>query len=160
MAQKESESSGTVHTTARGVVLHESALLLIERWKSGVHYFSLPGGHIETNEDPIYTVKREILEETTIAVDVVNQIIVFQDFPSRHLFYWCTYKSGQPELPSTSEEYIRSTQTNSWLPLWMPINKISSIPFGYWEPIRNTLLEIIKANGLSSLKVVNTKVAR
>ncbi len=160
MVQNESEVSQTVHNTARGVVLYEGSLLLIERWKSGAQYYSLPGGHIEPNEDPINTVKREILEETTIAVEVMNQIIDFHDYPSRHLFYWCTYKSGQPELPSSSEEYARQTQTDSWLPLWMSINKLSGIPFGYWEPIRSTLLEIIKANGLSSVKVVNIEAAR
>jgi 8-oxo-dGTP pyrophosphatase MutT (NUDIX family) len=31
-----------------------------------------PGGHIETNEDPIQAVRREVLEETGIEVDVLG----------------------------------------------------------------------------------------
>lgn len=33
-----------------------------------------PGGHIEANEDPIQAVRREVLEETGIEVDVLGEV--------------------------------------------------------------------------------------
>jgi 8-oxo-dGTP diphosphatase len=54
-----------------------------------------PGGHIEANEDPIQAVRREILEETGIEVDVLDETTFTRAEPLwRHLD-----ERGRPQLP-------------------------------------------------------------
>lgn len=160
MVRNESERSPIAHYTSRGIVAHNGSVLFIERYKSGAHYYSLPGGHINEAEDPTETVQREIAEETTINVKVISLVIEFQDLPSIHKFYRCKYINGQPVLPKSSEEHAHTDSTNSWAPLWIPINQVASIPFGYWEPIRNSLIHILNDGRQTSVEVVIAKLAR
>ena len=56
------------HFTATAFVSHDGRTAL--HW----HRFGLwlpPGGHLEPNEDPVEAVRREVLEETGIAVEVL-----------------------------------------------------------------------------------------
>jgi 8-oxo-dGTP pyrophosphatase MutT (NUDIX family) len=57
------------HFTATGyVVINESILL---HWHSKVKAFLPPGGHIETNEDPVAALHREIAEETGLETVII-----------------------------------------------------------------------------------------
>lgn len=58
------------HFTSTGFVIHKNCLLL--HWHGKVKAWLPPGGHIEKNEDPCQTLKREILEETGLEVEIVN----------------------------------------------------------------------------------------
>ena len=58
------------HFTATGFVVHGDATLL--HWHHRVQAWLPPGGHIEPNEDPVQAVKREVLEEAGLQVEVLN----------------------------------------------------------------------------------------
>ena len=58
------------HFTATGFVVHSGCIAL--HWHPKVKAWLSPGGHIEPNEDPVQAVKREVLEETGLEVDVLN----------------------------------------------------------------------------------------
>ena len=61
--------------TARCIVVHEGQLLLMERWRDGLHYFSIPGGGVEAGESFEQAAMRELAEETTVAA-VIERLIV------------------------------------------------------------------------------------
>ncbi len=58
------------HFTATGFVAHHGSIAL--HWHPKVKMWLPPGGHIEPNEDPVQAVKREVLEETGIEIEVLN----------------------------------------------------------------------------------------
>lgn len=59
------------HFTATAYVLYEDKFLLHIHPKIGK--WLPPGGHIEPNETPIEAVKREVLEETGLNVEIIPQ---------------------------------------------------------------------------------------
>lgn len=58
------------HFTASGIVLHNDHVLLV--FHKRLQAWVPPGGHVEAHEVPEETCRREILEETGLAVDVVS----------------------------------------------------------------------------------------
>ena len=58
------------HFTATGLIIKNDSVLLHLHPK--IHLWLPPGGHVELNEDPIETVKREILEETGYKIQIIN----------------------------------------------------------------------------------------
>ncbi len=75
-------ATGSIGASA-AVFRSDGSVLIIERAKppfSGV--WSLPGGHIEANEDPAETARREVLEETGLEVEIAGHLTHF-DVPQR-----------------------------------------------------------------------------
>lgn len=58
------------HFTATAIVLDHYQVLLLEHRK--LSWWLPPGGHIEDNEDPVQAVRREVLEEVGLEVDIVT----------------------------------------------------------------------------------------
>ena len=139
--------------TARGIVIHDGKILLMERWRGDLHYFSIPGGGIEEGEQPDRTVKREIAEETTVSVDVIKHVITMRDGHHEHQIFICKYLEGEPELPSDSQEAVNQTPNNRFRPLWVNLDELSDLSLGYWQPIRQALLDGIK-DGFSDEVVI------
>ncbi len=129
--------------TARGIVIKDGRLLLIERFRPGMHYFSTPGGGIEQRETPEQAVERELMEETSIKVSVEREIYTWQEGPHTHHFFLCTYISGEPSLHHDAEE-ASNGPNNVHLPRWVDLEEAASLSFGYWEPLKDRLLKDIK----------------
>lgn len=126
--------------TARGIVIHEGKLLLIERWRGNMHYFSIPGGGIEEGEVPEQTVVREIAEETSCVVTVERPLYVLTtEVGSEHHIFLCLYRSGIPHLPETSPEYLHAKPNNRFAPTWLSLADLSNTPFLIWKPITDRL---------------------
>ena len=66
----DAESPLVRHFTATGFVVYRGSVAL--HWHPKVKAWLPPGGHIEPNEDPVQAVKREVLEETGLEVEVLN----------------------------------------------------------------------------------------
>ena len=58
------------HYTATGFVVDKKSILL--HWHNKLDMWLPPGGHIELGEDPEQAIIREVLEETGMAVKVIN----------------------------------------------------------------------------------------
>ncbi len=145
--------------TARGIVVHSGQILLMERWRPGLHYFSIPGGGIEPGETPKQTVAREILEETSIRVKVKQQVLELHDHKALHKIYLCEYMSGEPKLPADAPEAALGPN-NRFKPGWVSLDKLSELPFIYWQPLQQPLVDGL-ANGFSeSVKIVSRSASR
>lgn len=131
--------------TSRGIIIHEGAVLLIERWRtteSGqkLHYFSIPGGKIEPGETPEVTVVRELYEETSLIIRP-RKLVANQHLKNgkTNTYFVCDYLSGSPALhPSAAEMQL---PTNRSKPTWVKLEKLVGIKLNEsYEPLR-TLIE-------------------
>jgi ADP-ribose pyrophosphatase YjhB (NUDIX family) len=129
----------TLRHTARAIVLHDDRLLLMERWRPGHHYFSIPGGGIEEGETPQETVLRELREETSCEVSVRRQLYLMNFEGNLHHIFLCEYVSGEPHLPADAPE-ANEGPDNRFEPCWMPVTGLPAAPFIIWQPVKDRLL--------------------
>jgi ADP-ribose pyrophosphatase YjhB (NUDIX family) len=117
-----------VLATARGIVLHNNHILLIERHKRGSHYFSIPGGRMEPGETPEMACVREIFEETSIDALPTKEVFTLIGGDPEHHIYLCEYVSGEPQLGLDTEEY-RLTQggEDTYEPKWIPLDDLPAL---------------------------------
>lgn len=146
--------------TARALIIHDGKLLLMERWRDGQHYFSIPGGGIEAGETPEQTAVREVAEETTITIKIIREVAQMHDGDIVHHIFLADYLSGEPRLPDHSEESHIAHTYNRFLPDWVDIAKLATLPLLYWEPLRDVVMNGL-TNGFSDeIVVVPAAVAR
>ncbi len=145
--------------SARGIVVHNDKLLLMERWRSGLHYFSIPGGGIEPGETPQQTAAREIAEETSLQVKVKQQVLEMRDGEFSHKIYLCEYVSGEPHLPDDAPEAGYGPK-NRFKPGWVPLEQLPKLPFIYWQPLQQPLIDGLADGFQGPLKIVSRQAAR
>lgn len=87
---------------AAGLIRHNGRLLITQRLHGshGALKWEFPGGKLEPDEDPKDCLKREIMEELGIEVEVERiEDVIFHRYPERSvllLFYNCRLISGEP----------------------------------------------------------------
>lgn len=143
--------------TSRGIVVQKNKILLMERWRPGLHYFSIPGGGIEAGETPEQTAAREIMEETSISVKVERLVLVMQS-DIKHYVYLCKYLSGEPKLAPDAPEALHSSSDNLYKPGWVPIADLPNVLFTYWKPLEKYLIDGL-SNGFAEEVVTVTNTA-
>jgi len=144
-----------VRHTARGIVVRAGQLLLMERWRPGLHYFSIPGGGIEPGETAEETVVREIAEETTLVVTVERQVLEMRDSDTVHKIYLCQYVAGEPQLLADSPEALLSTADNLFSPRWVPVDELPQLSFTYWQPLQPELIRGLQNGFPSDVTIVS-----
>jgi len=103
-----------IRETARGVIFQDDNFLFIRRTRQNSEggidtWLSIPGGGLDPEETPEQAVVREMKEELGIDVNI-KSLLVIQDVPSdesRHYYFLCTIRSGEPHIQEESEEYER-----------------------------------------------------
>jgi len=126
---------------ARAIVLHDDKLLLMERWRPGRHYFSIPGGGLEPGETPEAAVRREVLEETSCQIEVGREVYTVDlDDGSHHHIFLCKYMSGEPKLPEDSPEALKMHDDNQYKPCWVDIADLPDLPIYVWNQVQLQLL--------------------
>jgi A/G-specific adenine glycosylase len=103
--------------------------------------WEFPGGKIEAGETPEACVKREILEELAIEIEVGQHLITvdhaYSHFKVSLHVYHCTHRSGEPQ-PIACDE-IR----------WVTVAELSELPF----PAANVkIIDAIVADSANSGK--------
>lgn len=142
--------------TARGIVVKDNQILLIERWRDGLHYFSIPGGGIESDETVEQAAIREIYEETSIQAELDRQVLIMQDGEIKHYIYLCKYMSGEPQLHPKAPEATSNDPNNRFEPCWVSLDQdLTTLLFEYWRPLEQPLLEGLK-NGFPKEPVTVT----
>ena len=141
--------------TARGIVLHNKQLLLIERWRPGMHYFSIPGGAIEPGETPEKTTVREILEETscTVAVERLLYQLTSPD-GNEHYIFLCNFISGEPKLTPDSPEALNNDLNNQFKPRWINQGELAELPSNIWQPVFQQLAQDLNAGFVDTVQTL------
>ncbi|KXZ39360.1 8-oxo-dGTP diphosphatase [Alkalithermobacter thermoalcaliphilus JW-YL-7 = DSM 7308] len=95
------------------LIFKENEVLLIKRSNSNFasYKWDLPGGKLEFKEDPIDCLKREVLEETGIDIEILDIASVDTSFEIDKiqyisLIYEAKYLKGDITLSCEHEDYI------------------------------------------------------
>lgn len=143
--------------TARAIVIRDGRLLLMERWRGGLHYFSIPGGGIEAGETPEMAVVRELFEETSIDVSVKRLLYEMRAGRTIHYIFLCDYLRGRPKLqPDSEEAKLTELTDNRFKPVWQPLEKLPVLPLMYWEPLKRHLLKDIQSEFAGGVMIIRT----
>jgi len=102
---------------------------LIERFRSGQHYFVFPGGKIKKNETALLAAERETWEELGLQVYVGQMIaeVWYQGVPQ----YYFLAKSFAGQFGSGTGPELNSrldSEKGTYLPVWMPVEEIINQP--------------------------------
>lgn len=130
----------------RAIVVKDDSLLVMHRNKFGHEYYALVGGGIDFGETAEQSLKREITEETGLVVK--NPRLMFIEeagavFGTQYI-YLCEYVNGEPKLqPDSIEAKIEANGKNLYMPMWLPIKDLHSVPL-LPEVLKRALLDGLK----------------
>ena len=133
--------------SSRGIIVYDNNILVIHRNKFGDEYYMLPGGALELGESPEECLRREIMEETSIAVSDLKLVFTEDDkFYGRQYVYLVKYLSGRPELSVESTEYkINLLGKNIYTPMWLSLTDFASVKF-ITPKLQQSILQLIAEN--------------
>ncbi|KGK85996.1 NUDIX domain-containing protein [Clostridium sp. HMP27] len=121
------EISYKIRKASRAIVFNEENNIAILN-VSNDNYHKLPGGGIEKDEDIITALRRELIEEVGVEVDVINElgmIIEYRDnFKQLQISYCylCKVVGAYQETSFTEEE-----KNNGFILEWVSLNEAISI---------------------------------
>ena len=106
------------------ILIEDNKLALIERHRTGLHYFIFPGGGIDDGESPEQTAIREAEEELGIIVAIIQKVAeLFFKENTQH--YYLVNKISGEFGTGTGEEYGEYNPAHgTYLPLWMPMEDV------------------------------------
>lgn len=96
-------------TSSRGIIIEGDYIYTMFRRKKMEdgklkEYYVIPGGGVEENESLEEALKRELKEEMSIEVDIIEYLGFNEDNDSIAHFYKCNIKSGNIELGGEEKE--------------------------------------------------------
>ena len=108
------------------ILIEDDKLALIERHRTGLHYFIFPGGGIDEGETPEQTAIREAEEELGIIVAIIQKVAeLFFKENTQH--YYLVNKISGKFGTGTGEEYGEYNPAHgTYLPLWMAIADVKN----------------------------------
>lgn len=108
------------------VIIENKKVLLIQRIRDGTIYYVFPGGGIEDEETPKDGAKREAFEELGLHVKI-NECILEVEYDGTQYFFLSDIISGTLGT-GQGEEYTNIHRDRGmYLPVWMDIERLSSI---------------------------------
>lgn len=110
------------------ILLQDDKVALIERHRAGLHYFTFPGGHIESGETPEIAAIRETEEELGLQV-AIQRLVVTADLQGRSQYYFLVDVIGGTFDTGTGEEMNHpKPEKGTYQPVWMPIAQLLDQP--------------------------------
>ena len=129
-------------TSAYGIIKNDNKLLLVNTRSSGKWFF--PGGEVEIGESLEDTIKREVMEETGIEIEV-EKFLTFkqtyfyydpfdQAFQNYAFFYICKAKS----FDLTEKNQVEFDEAEK--PTWVDFNNLKKDDF---QPPANEIFQLL-----------------
>lgn len=112
---------------AVAVCFDRDAVLVMRRHKNGLDYTVLPGGGVEDGEEPSAAARRELLEETGLAGNVVRHLATV-DHPDRTAHYFLVAAVQRGPLSLGWPESAAQSAENHYSPEWLPIAELDGEP--------------------------------
>lgn len=127
--------------TARAVIIHNGEVILLYRHKGKEEYYALPGGHLENNETKEECLIREIKEELSINIKIINFLGIVEKKKHLDYIYNCEYLSGK--LLLGGEEKEQNNPSNYYEIHKIRLQDIDKIPLypANLKMIKKALLE-------------------
>ena len=114
---------------ARAITFIDGKILLIERHRKVdnemMHYFTIPGGGVEDDEEYSETAIRETKEETCCDIEIVKFLMEEDYGDGLAEWFYAKYVSGTPELGG--EEKIRNREDNHYKVVLIDMKDIDNI---------------------------------
>ena len=110
------------------ILLQGDQVLLIERARAGLHYFTFPGGHVEEGETPEQAAIRETEEELGLQVKLIQPVAQF-GWQGKWQYYFLVELTGGTFGSGNGEEMLEPLpERGTYRPMWMPVSELLNRP--------------------------------
>ena len=107
------------------ILILNDKIALIERHRSGRHYFVFPGGKIEAGETPESAAQREIMEELGLQVKI-GRLVAEVWYKGTPQYYFLADRTGGQFGHGSGEEMgsTLESEKGSHLPVWLRVDDL------------------------------------
>jgi 8-oxo-dGTP diphosphatase len=110
------------------ILVQDDKIALIERHRSGLHYFAFPGGHVDEGETPEQAAIRETQEELGLQV-TLKQLVAKIGWQGKWQYYYLAEVTGGIFGTGTGQEMVTPLpERGTYHPIWMPITDLLDQP--------------------------------
>ena len=130
-----------INFSVKGLIVKGHEFLALHKVSSRCEYFDLPGGKMKLNESAEETLRREILEETSLLVRPIHLLqhwdFINDDYLIMGVIYLCEILEGEITLSNEHDYYE-----------WLPLNEesIRLLTPSLAHPLSQLNLETIQKN--------------
>ncbi len=115
-------NTGVPQVAVGAIVVHDGALLMVQRGQEPARgLWSVPGGRVEQGEYLVDALKREVAEETALAVEVGDLLGILEVVGDPHyviLDYMAEVQGSADAVPSGDAADVR----------WVPLDEVAALP--------------------------------
>jgi 8-oxo-dGTP pyrophosphatase MutT (NUDIX family) len=111
------------------IIIKNDQIALVERQRSGKHYYVIPGGKLEPGETPEMAAAREAKEELGLEVKIGRLVAKIWN-QGRYQYYFLAEETGGvfgqvsgPEMNS-----LPGSLRGIYRPTWMPVSELPNLP--------------------------------
>ena len=113
-----------INFSVKGLIVKGHEFLALHKVSSRCEYFDLPGGKMKLNESAEETLRREILEETSLLVRPIHLLqhwdFINDDYLIMGVIYLCEVLEGEITLSNEHDYYEWLPLTKESIPLLTP----------------------------------------
>ena len=116
----------TKRQRAAVIILADSQVLLMHRYKHGREYYIVPGGGVEPGETLEQAALREIKEETGLEIELDRKLWVYMNQGHPETYFLATRFAGR--LGLGGPELIEQSAENIFQLEWIRLSEVARLP--------------------------------
>ena len=111
------------------IIIEDDKIALIERYRSGQHYYVLPGGKVKSVESPLDAAAREAEEELGLKVKIGALVAEVSYLGAPQYYFLAEPISGLFGYGNGTEmRNLPSSEKGSYHPVWLSIHSLHDKP--------------------------------